>query len=203
MTLSGGGEVEGGRTLVVSGEEKALGELTCRGAGRGFVVQGECWPPGGVDLVLALPSVSHPRGSPSQHRHKRQRFRQPQASLALKSNTATLSSTGKHDNIHYSCDALRRVSCLLAQIQCATQQALLLPSISLAPNAPSGRVAHDPNICQTTRIRMIHLQRVVGGLTTTATGGSPACLVRPSSVAASAASVLFPPDCPRCSVAVL
>lgn len=44
--------------LVVSVEGDARVELTCRGARRGFVMQGECWP-GGVDLGLGV-SVALP-----------------------------------------------------------------------------------------------------------------------------------------------
>jgi hypothetical protein len=58
---------------------------------------------------------------------RRQRSRQPQASLALKSSSAAVLFAGNTKQIHYSFDAVRRVSCVLAPIPCATQQALSLP----------------------------------------------------------------------------
>lgn len=68
---------------------------------------------------------------------QRQRFRQPQAPLALKPSSAAIAFTREDTrNIFIASLMRRRVSCLLVQIQCATPQALAVLSTACAQCPP-------------------------------------------------------------------
>ena len=135
MQASGGGAAVGVAVPLSSewGRESAWG-LTCRGAGRGFVVQAEVLAGRCGAASWRGPALTFSTFSALRHQRQRQPFRQPQAACALKSSAVKLAFTGKHNCIIYAfADALPRVSCLLAQIQCATAASAVVASISLAP----------------------------------------------------------------------
>lgn len=162
-----------GVPFVMSGEEGARG-LTCRGAGRGFVVQG-LWLSGrcgGLGAALTLSQTFPPR---SQAR-RRQRFRLPQASSLLYNHAARELPTteGKHEiGIGFIAPLMH---CAGYHACCSAPRMSLLSS-SLRPKLRE----RCPAVIHSYTSTIATGREPVGA--TAAAGGSPACLARPSSSA--------------------
>jgi hypothetical protein len=134
---------------------------------------------------------------------------------ALKSSSSTLLLLGNTKTFYYSFDAMRQVSHACAQIEGATQQALLLQSSCSSPKPLETpyrlRFSHS-YIHGFQRLNLPKSPPLVdqGGqqvarpvaAITAAAGGSQACRVRPSSFVVSASSAPSPLVHLKCSGAV-
>jgi hypothetical protein len=111
---------------------------------------------------------------------------------ALKSRGAGLLLLENAQRFHYSVDALRRVSHACAQIECATQQALLLPWSSASPKPHPLRARHLAIILQSYFFRRCEHCRHGHGH---GHGHGRQCLQRQQMAAQHAPSAPVPPWC--------